>query len=74
MPRATSPSSARTGTIGRSDRKRPCLRSVRARPFKLDVAYLHNIAESRTGDVFGHRNKSVIFTLNFEYEALLKKH
>jgi hypothetical protein len=47
--------------------------SAKPTPFKLDVALLQNIAESRTQDTFGHRNTSVIATLNFDYESVLKK-
>jgi hypothetical protein len=36
-------------------------------PFKIDLAYLYDLAEARTGDVFGRRNASVIMTLNFDY-------
>ena len=47
--------------------------SVAFTPFKIDLAYLYNIAAARTGDVFGQRNTSLIATFNFEYEALFAK-
>ncbi|HEY8074402.1 MAG TPA: hypothetical protein VIF62_09835 [Labilithrix sp.] len=48
--------------------------SVAFRPFKIDVAWLYDLARARTGDVFGRRNASLIMTLNFQYDALLGKH
>ncbi|HEY1954498.1 MAG TPA: hypothetical protein VGH28_02780 [Polyangiaceae bacterium] len=45
--------------------------SVAAGPFKIDLAYLYDLAAARTGDVFGKRNTSLIGTLNFNYEKLL---
>lgn len=47
--------------------------SVALAPIKIDVAYLYNLAASRTGDVFGKRNTSLIATVNFDYESLLVK-
>jgi hypothetical protein len=47
--------------------------SVAAIPFKLDVAYLYDLAAARTGDIFGKRNTSLIFTINFDYERLLQR-
>jgi hypothetical protein len=41
--------------------------SVAFKPIKIDLAYLYNLAASRTGDVFGRRNTSLIATLNFDY-------
>ncbi len=41
--------------------------------FKLDVAYLYDLAAARTGDVFGKRNASLIGTLGFDYQRLLAK-
>ena len=41
--------------------------------FKIDLAYLWNLAQARTGDVFGNRNVSLIATINFDYERLFKK-
>jgi hypothetical protein len=41
--------------------------SVAFKPFKIDLAYLYNLAAARTGDVFGRRNTSLIATLNFDY-------
>ena len=48
--------------------------SVAFKPFKIDLAYLYNLAAARTGDLFGKRNTSLIATINFNYEALLAKH
>ena len=45
--------------------------SVAAKPFKIDVAYLYNLAAARTGDIFGKRNTSLIVTINLSYEAML---
>ena len=47
--------------------------SVAARPFKIDLAYLYNLAAARTGDVFGQRNTSLIATIGFDYEGMLTK-
>jgi len=47
--------------------------SLKARPFKIDVAYLYDLAAARTGDVFGRRNTSLIVTLGFDYESLLRR-
>ncbi len=38
--------------------------------FKLDVAYIHNMARERVGDLFGVNSQSLIMTLNFNYQAL----
>jgi hypothetical protein len=45
--------------------------SLAARPFKLDLAYLYNLAAARTGDVFGKKNASLIATLGFDYESVI---
>ena len=45
--------------------------SVAFQPVKIDLAYLYNLAASRTGDIFGQRNTSLILTVNFDYEALV---
>ncbi len=37
--------------------------------FKLDVAYIHNMARERVGDLFGINSQSLIMTLNFNYQA-----
>lgn len=47
--------------------------SVAFAPFKIDLAYLYNLAVLRTGNVFGERNASLIATLNLNYEALVKR-
>jgi hypothetical protein len=46
--------------------------SVALPPIKIDVAYLYNLAAARTGEIFGKRNTSLIATINFDYEALLR--
>jgi hypothetical protein len=51
-----------TGTTGMS---------VAFGPFKLDVAYLYNLAAARTGNIFGTRNASIIATVGFDYARLL---
>ncbi len=43
--------------------------SVTMSPFKIDVAYLYNLASARTADVFGKRNVSLIATIGFDYES-----
>jgi hypothetical protein len=45
--------------------------TVALKPFKIDVAYLYNLAGARTGDIFGKRNTSLIATINLNYEAML---
>ncbi len=47
--------------------------SIKAKPFKIDIAYLYNLAAARTGDVFGKRNASLIATIGFDYESLLRR-
>ncbi len=47
--------------------------SFAAGPFKVDAAYLYNIAAARTADVFGKRNTSLIVTLNINYESMLAR-
>jgi hypothetical protein len=42
-------------------------------PFKVDVAYLRNLAAARTGDIFGRTNASLIGTLGFDYERAAAK-
>jgi hypothetical protein len=44
--------------------------SVAARPFKLDVAVLRNLAAERTGDVFGKSNLGAFATLIFDYGSM----
>lgn len=36
--------------------------------FKIDLAYLNNIAAVRTGDTFGRRSSSEFLTMTYEYE------
>jgi hypothetical protein len=47
--------------------------SLSVRPFRIDLAYLYNLASARTGDVFGKRNASLIGTLTLDYESMLGK-
>ena len=47
--------------------------SVAFDPFKLDLAYLYNLAAARTEDIFGKRNTSLIATLSFQYEKVGRK-
>lgn len=35
--------------------------------FKLDIAYIHNLAHERVGDLFGMNSQSLIATLSFNY-------
>jgi hypothetical protein len=44
--------------------------SLKARPFKLDVAVFKDLGAARTNDVFGKSNFSVIATLNFDYASM----
>ena len=46
--------------------------SAKLGPFKLDLAYLHNMAAARTGDVFGKKNVAFFGTLNYDYEGLVR--
>lgn len=41
--------------------------SVRLKPFKLDVAYVHDLGVDRSNAAFGHTDDSVIATLSYEY-------
>ncbi len=45
--------------------------SVAAGPFKVDVAFLYDLAAARTADTFGKRNVSVIGTIGLDYQRLL---
>lgn len=47
--------------------------SVAGGPFKIDLAFLRNLAAARTADVFGKRNTSLIMTLGFDYEKALSE-
>jgi hypothetical protein len=47
--------------------------SIKAGPLKLDLAYLYNLAAARTADVFGRRNTSLIATLGFDLEGMLRR-
>lgn len=41
--------------------------SARVWPFKLDVAYVHDLGIDRSNAAFGHHNDAVFATLNYEY-------
>ena len=41
--------------------------SVRIRPFKLDVAYVHDLGVERSKAAFGHTDDAVIATLTYDY-------
>lgn len=45
--------------------------SVALGPFRIDLAYLYNLAAARTSDVFGKRNASLIGTIGFDYAKLM---
>jgi hypothetical protein len=47
--------------------------SIKLGPFKLDLAYLYNLAAERIGDLFGRRNASLIGTLGFDYASLFAR-
>jgi hypothetical protein len=47
--------------------------SVAFGPFKIDIAFLYNLAAARTADVFGKRNASLIGTLGFDYAKSFSK-
>jgi hypothetical protein len=44
--------------------------TLRGGPLKLDVAYLKNLAEIRTGGAFGSESDSVIGTLTFAFDKI----
>ncbi len=41
--------------------------TVKYPAFKLDLAYIHNLARERVGDLFGASSQSLIVTLTFDY-------
>ncbi len=43
--------------------------SAKFADFKLDVAYIHNMARERVGDLFGVNSQSLIMTLSFNAQA-----
>jgi hypothetical protein len=47
--------------------------SVAVGLFKLDLAYLRNLAAARTNDVFGKQNTSFIGTIVLDYEKLVAR-
>jgi hypothetical protein len=44
--------------------------SYKLAPFNLDVAYVHNMAHARVGDLFGTESNSVIATLTLDYKNM----
>jgi len=46
--------------------------SVKLGPFKVDLAYLHDMAAARTNDVFGRKNVAFFGTLTYDYAGLRK--
>jgi hypothetical protein len=46
--------------------------SAKLGAFKLDLAYLHDMAAARTSDVFGKHNVAFFGTLTFDYGTLLR--
>ena len=46
--------------------------SVKGGPFKLDLAYLHDMARARTNDVFGKKNVAFFGTLTYDYTTLVR--
>lgn len=47
--------------------------SYKLAPFNLDIAYVHNMAHARVGDLFGTESNSVIATLTFDYRSLIAR-
>ncbi len=41
--------------------------TYRFSPFKLDIAYVHNLAQARVGDLFGRSSDSILATLTFDF-------
>ena len=41
--------------------------TYRFSPFKLDIAYVHDLAKARVGDLFGTRSDSLLATLTFDF-------
>ena len=48
--------------------------SVKIQPFKLDVAYVRNMARSRVDELFGTESNSVLATLTLDYGAIQGGH
>jgi hypothetical protein len=46
--------------------------SAKLGPFKVDLAYLHNMAATRTSDVFGKKNVAFFGTLTYDYAGLVR--
>jgi hypothetical protein len=46
--------------------------SAKLGPFKVDLAYLHDMARARTADVFGKKNVAFFGTLTFDYAFLVR--
>jgi hypothetical protein len=47
--------------------------SVKVASFKLDLAYMHDMAAARTNDVFGKKNVAFFGTLTYDYGSLFRK-
>ena len=47
--------------------------SFNYRPVHLDLAYVHDMARARVGQLFGDHSRSVIVTLTMDYEELWKQ-
>ncbi len=45
--------------------------SIRFQPVALDFAYVHDMAISRVGPLFGTTNNAVLFTFTFDYQRML---
>ncbi|MGZ5870811.1 MAG: hypothetical protein ACXWKP_01730 [Bradyrhizobium sp.] len=41
--------------------------TYRFSPFKLDIAYVHDMAKARVGDLFGTTSNSILATLTFDF-------
>jgi len=48
--------------------------SARFPPFKLDIAYVRNMARNRVGELFGTRSNSILATFTLDYDALRGGH
>ena len=48
--------------------------SAKFAPFKLDVAYVRNMARNRVGELFGTRSNSILATFTLDYNALRGDH
>jgi len=48
--------------------------SVKIQPFKLDIAYVRNMARSRVGELFGTESNSILMTFTMDYGAMNGAH